>query len=118
RDAEAAAAFEEALRQGEDHRAHDALGVIRLRQGRAEEALAEFEKAVRLKPDFAPAHVHRGEYYAERKDWARAASAFAEAVRLAPSNPDSSNALARALASAGRPDEAAAELRRILAVRP
>ena len=41
--------------------AHNNLGLVHLREKRADQALACFEEAVRLRPGFATARINRGE---------------------------------------------------------
>lgn len=117
-DEDAILSYREALRLEENFRTRDALGEAHLRRGRRAEALEQFQKAISLKPDFARAHLNVGEVRAAEENWDAALAAYKQAVRLAPGNPDYSSKLARAFVSAGRPDEAVQELRRVLSVRP
>jgi Tfp pilus assembly protein PilF len=47
-------------------------------------ALAEFREALRLKPDYAPAHVGLGNVFYDKGDPDAAIVEFREAVRLKP----------------------------------
>jgi len=61
-----------------------ARGQARLRQGRAEGALADFNAALRLDPENAMAYYYRGQGHTDKGDYSQARADFAEAVRLDP----------------------------------
>ncbi|MEW6732087.1 MAG: tetratricopeptide repeat protein [Acidobacteriota bacterium] len=52
--------------------------------GRIDEALAKYEQALRLDPDFAPAYMHIGNIYAQRKSFELARLAYEKARAVAP----------------------------------
>jgi choline-sulfatase len=65
---EAEDAFRHAIeRNGQDHRYHFNLGLVLVRQGRAELARPSFERALQLMPDFAPARDELRKLAAERR---------------------------------------------------
>ncbi|MBL9093759.1 MAG: tetratricopeptide repeat protein [Planctomycetaceae bacterium] len=48
------------------------------------QALADFDQAIKLRPDFTLAHYNRGQIYRRLDKYDRAAAAFGEAIRCAP----------------------------------
>jgi Tfp pilus assembly protein PilF len=109
------AVFEQAVRATpRSPRAQFTLAMIRLEQGRLDEADAGFARTVALWPTFAQAWYGRGVVAASQRRYAEAAAAFAEASRLAPEDLRAASDLGVALHRAGRPDEAERQLRRVL----
>jgi tetratricopeptide (TPR) repeat protein len=100
--------------------AHNNLGNRLLEiPGRTDEAIAEFQSALRLKPDYSEAHGGLGSAY--RKLPGRLTDAIAEyqiAVRMEPGSAQSRTNLGNALAMAGRVPEAIAELETVVHSNP
>jgi TolB-like protein/Tfp pilus assembly protein PilF len=71
----------------EDPWAHLALGGVHVYRGRFEDALAEFEAALRLNPNFSLAQGHRGLVLAYCERWEEGAEAARRALRLSPRDP-------------------------------
>jgi Flp pilus assembly protein TadD len=91
--------------------AHESLGVLLLRRGgHLEEAVAQFQETLRLKPDEARAHDSLGIVLSQQGRLDEAMSHFEEAIRLQPKDPKAYNNLAMALQSQGRLDEAITQL--------
>jgi len=67
-----------------DYASYIGLGQVALIQGREQEALGYFDKAVHLLPNFAFAYDVLGSVYFPRSDYARAAGYFVQAVRVNP----------------------------------
>jgi tetratricopeptide (TPR) repeat protein len=93
-------------------------------RGNTEGALAAFNDAVTLDPNFAVAHAALGETYWSRyvetrdsADAERAVSAGTTALRLNPTSPEVRYTLAVTLAGTGQLDAAVAELQHALALR-
>lgn len=57
---------------------------FKLEQGRYEEAIAEFDEAIRLDPTLAPAYSNRGGAYSNLGQYQRAIEDYDEAIRLDP----------------------------------
>ena len=51
---------------------------------RPEEALASYDRAIALKPDFAAAHNHRGNALRDLKRFAEALASYDKAIALKP----------------------------------
>src|SRR5262249_252329 len=85
---------------------HNGLGYVLAHQGRDEEAVAEFRKAIDIDPKFTPAYNNLAEAYEHQNKREDAA----ENHRPAPAEKPSAggyNALGRVLGRLGRADEAA-----------
>jgi Mlc titration factor MtfA (ptsG expression regulator)/Tfp pilus assembly protein PilF len=76
---------------GSDDEQADALlerGYVQREAGSDDEALADFNEAIRLCPDFLDALSHRAALHADRGDHAAALADLAEVLRLDPKNDD------------------------------
>ena len=100
--------------------AHNNLGTSLLEiPGRRAEAMAHFEAALRIKPDYSEAHLSLGNALLQIPG--RLADAIAEyqtAVRLDPDSERAHSNLGHALLQAGRLREAIAQLETALRIRP
>ena len=94
------------------------FGAVRLGQGRVDEAETRFTEALRLKPDYADAHVNLGRVLAAREKWPEAIAQDEAVVRLRPDDALACNTLAGALAQSGRLKEAEAEYERAVELMP
>ena len=64
--------------------AHSQDGEALSKNGDYDEAIQEFNEAIRLNPGFAPAHYGRGEIYFQRGDYQQAIRDFTRTIGLAP----------------------------------
>jgi tetratricopeptide (TPR) repeat protein len=87
--------------------AHDNLGVVLRRSGRAGEAIAHYREALRLKPDYPEAHNNLGNALALMGRWDEAEAQFAQALRVRPGFAVAELDWGNALADSGRPAQAA-----------
>lgn len=89
---------------------HHDLAVEALRGGRAQEALREYDEALKLDPSFPEAYLGRGlvlEFgYGKAED---AEKDYRHALALRPGYPEAHNNLGQLLARHGRPEEALKE---------
>ena len=60
------------------------FAIVLAMTGRTADALACYEEALRLRPDYAVAHYNLGNTLLKLRRWSEAKRHFAEAVRLAP----------------------------------
>lgn len=126
RTAAAVDAYERALELRPDHPgAGFNLGVALERLGRIDAAAGRYRTVLAHHPESAPARTNlvalverRAAEHASRGEMDPAIEGFREAIRLASDRPEAHVNLARALAIAGRRDEAAAEARKALALAP
>jgi Flp pilus assembly protein TadD len=93
--------------------AHNSLGAALERQGRIDEALAQYSAAARIHSVYyhgaEDASINVGNVLISRRDFAAAAAAFSDALRVNPNAPDAHNGLASALAQQGDIDGAIRE---------
>jgi tetratricopeptide (TPR) repeat protein/serine/threonine protein kinase len=61
-------------------------GAALRRQGKAAEAAAQFQAAIRLRPDWVEAHVNLGQAHAQLGQWDKALPAFVRLTELDPSD--------------------------------
>src|SRR5262244_860786 len=73
----------EQIKDGAAHQ-HVESGETMVEQNRLDEAIKEFEEAIRLNPRLATAHSKLGKIYRRKGQLAEAALSFAEALRLDP----------------------------------
>ena len=86
--------------------------------GRLDEAIAEYRRAIHLKPDWAPAHYNLGNALREAGRPAEAVAEFRQALALQPDYPRARLSLGATLLSAGRAREALEHLRPAVAAMP
>jgi len=86
--------------------AHNNLGFALDKEGQIDEAMIQFQEAIRLKPDYAEAHYNLGVACLERDQTDEAMIQFQEAIRFYPDYALAHNNLGYALVRKGRTDEA------------
>jgi len=67
---------------------HGQNGVALLGQGKTDEGIAELQKSVRLRPDFAPAHAALAQAYVAKHDFENAATEMRRVIALNPRSED------------------------------
>ena len=87
------------------------LGNTLLDQGQTDEAVNQFQEAVRLNPDYVDAHVDLGFALLNRGQTDEAIGQFQEALRLDPDYAQAHNNLGIALLNQGHVDEAIGQYR-------
>jgi tetratricopeptide (TPR) repeat protein len=116
----------EALNQGAvlsgrfpgDPTIHNILGAINARIGQADVALACYDRALDIKPDFAEVHNNRGNVLNRLGRHAEAIASFRKALQIKPEYAEAHNNMGVALYDTGQFAEAAASYRKALKVRP
>lgn len=97
---------------------HLSQGVEYAKQGQLDKAIAEFEEAIRLDPNYVKAHVNLGIAYAKQGMFDKAIAAYEEAIRLDPNIVEAHYNLGNAYAEQGMLDEAIAEYKEALKLNP
>jgi protein O-mannosyl-transferase len=97
--------------------AQNNLGLELLAAGRPQEAIAHFERAVQLKPDYAEAHYNLGRTWLQTGQLTQAIDEYQKALRLKPYS-EYHHELGRALLRAGRFSEAIANFQQALQLMP
>ncbi len=88
------------------------------RAGRINEAVAHYQRAIALKPDYAEIHNNLGAALAARGTIDEAMAHYQRAIALKTDYAEAHNNLGAALAARGRVDEAMAHYQRAIALKP
>jgi serine/threonine protein kinase/tetratricopeptide (TPR) repeat protein len=102
----------------DDKQAHFELGRYYSLSGSATEAIAEYEKAVAIDPNYAPAFNQLGYCYAWLGDFAMAVRSLERYAELNPGLPNPVDSIAEMNIFMGNLDGAAAKYRAALAMKP
>ena len=86
--------------------------------GRIDEAIAHYQKALEIRPDYAEAHNNLGIALAGRGRIDEAIAHFQKALEIKPDYAEAHNNLGIALAGRGRIDEAIAHFQKALEIKP
>jgi tetratricopeptide (TPR) repeat protein len=121
---EAAANYEQALRLAPANSPiyvaaiQNSLGLVRIRQGRLDEAESHLAAAVRLNPAFAEAQNNYGNALAAQGKYDDAIAHYRAALAVAPAFTEALVGLGGSLVREGRPDDAAVQYREALRLDP
>jgi tetratricopeptide (TPR) repeat protein len=98
--------------------AHNGLGADLSRNGDVDEAIRQFQEAIRLKPGFAVAHFNLGSAFEGKGQMDEAIRQYQEALRLKPDYAEAHNNLGAALDEQGQMDEAIRQYQEALRLNP
>jgi tetratricopeptide (TPR) repeat protein len=98
--------------------AENNLGMALVQQGRPEEAIAEFHRAIQINSSDAEAHNNLGGVLLQQRRPEDAIAEYREALRINPGYADAHFNLGTTLLQQGRPVEAEAEFRAALRINP
>ena len=87
------------------------VGVTLQADGRVDEALDHYHRAIALAPDYPPAYNNLATAQRAKGQLAEAVATYQQALRLRPEYPEAQYNLANALIDAGKPGEAAEHFR-------
>jgi rhomboid protease GluP len=76
------------LQHSQAYMLHGQNGVALLSQGKTDEGIAELQKSVRIRPDFAPAHAALARAYIAKRDFENAATEMQRVIALNPRSED------------------------------
>ena len=99
-----------------DERAHGALGAIYSAQQVHTKAIAEYEAAIAINPDYSLAYNQLGYAYRSVDNMAAAETAFRKYIALIPNDPNPYDSYAELLMKTGRFDESIAQYRKALSI--
>jgi hypothetical protein len=94
------------------------LGNIELERGRTAEAIAHYQSAERLEPDYPSTHFNLAKVWLQAGRLPEAIAENEADLRLAPTDAEARNNLGIALAESGRTAEAEVQFREALRLRP
>jgi tetratricopeptide (TPR) repeat protein len=98
--------------------AHYSLGIALLNKGKKEQAVAQFRKALEIKPDFVMARSNLGLALDQKGEVDEAIAQYRQALEIKPDDAVAHNNLGMALAKKGRLDEAIASYRQAMKINP
>jgi tetratricopeptide (TPR) repeat protein len=98
--------------------AHNYFGLEHLKQGKLDEAMAQFQKALAIKPGFVDGQDNLGIVLLQKGRVDEAITQFHKALEIKPGYPDACNSLGIALMQKGRVDEAIASYKEALRSKP
>jgi protein O-mannosyl-transferase len=101
-----------------NERAHGNLGLGLVERGLVDEGIAEYQKALEIRPDFEAVHNDLGLALAKRGRFDEAIAHHQAALKLNPDSPGGHNSLGAAFGGAGRTDEAIREYKKAIELGP
>lgn len=99
-------------------RPYNDIGNVFYVKGLLNDAIKQYQTAIRLKPDFLEAHYNLGMVYAEKGRFDEAVEEYKIVVRLQPNEPQYRYVLGETYDKQGRFDEAIEELKKALELNP
>lgn len=99
-------------------RAHNNLGVALAARKETDAAIAQYETAFGIEPDYAMAHNNLGLALAERGQIDAAVAQYERAVEIEPGYAEAYNNLGIAMAAQGRPGKAVVQYEKAIEIRP
>jgi tetratricopeptide (TPR) repeat protein len=94
------------------------LGEVLLKKGSVNEAIAQFQKALQIEPDFAEARNNLGNALLRKGSLDEAIAHYQRALQIKPDYAEARNNLGNALLQKGKVDEAIAYYQRALQIKP
>jgi len=94
------------------------LGILSAREGKTDEAIAYFQKALQINAENPVALQNLGNAYRQKKDWQNARSALERALALRPDDAETNYSLGMVYAQTDDTDHAYEYLQKALAARP
>lgn len=94
------------------------LGILSAREGDADSAIVDFQRALEIDPAHSVALLNLGNAYRQKRDWATARSTLERAVALNPDDPEANYALGMVYAQLNDTHLAHKYLTKALAIRP
>ncbi len=94
------------------------LGIACIRQHKLDEAIAHFQTAIQIQPDYADAHCNLGNTYLQQENLREAIICFQEALSIDPNFEEVYYNLGTSLAKLDRLDEAITFLHAAISIRP
>jgi tetratricopeptide (TPR) repeat protein len=94
------------------------LGIVLGEQGKADQAIDHYQRAIALRPDYAEAHYNLGRLLAEQGQLDDAIAHYKSAAAINPADAETQNNLGVTLFGIGRADDAIVHYQKALEIRP
>jgi Flp pilus assembly protein TadD len=101
-----------------NHVTHFNLGIVLTGRGQVDEAIAHYQKALEIKPDYTEAHYNLGVVLAGRGRVDEAIAHYRKALEIKPDYAEACNNLGIILADRGEVDAAIAHFQKALEIKP
>jgi tetratricopeptide (TPR) repeat protein len=98
--------------------AHYNLGIALNDRGKTDEAIAQYQQAIDLRPRYAEAHYNLARLLAQKGQLGDAVTHYEKALEINPADAEAQNNLGVTLFGSGRVDEAIAHYQEALKIRP
>jgi tetratricopeptide (TPR) repeat protein len=98
--------------------AHNNLGMAFMPEGKVNDAIGEYQKALAIEPNYTLVHFNLGAAYGQNGDWDKAIEQYQKTIDLQPDYLQARNNLADALLRTGHSDEALQQLQEALMQSP
>jgi protein O-mannosyl-transferase len=98
--------------------AHYNLGIALNDRGKSDEAIAQYQQAIELRPRYAEAHYNLARLLAQKGQLDDAVTHYEKALEINPADAEAQNNLGVTLFGSGRVDEAIAHYQEALKIRP
>jgi tetratricopeptide (TPR) repeat protein len=98
--------------------AHNNLGLLLNNQGRIEEAMEHYQKAIQINPNYFETPNNLGVALADKGRFDEAIENYRKAIQINPNYSDALNNLGAALGAKGRSDEAIESFRKAIRINP
>jgi Tfp pilus assembly protein PilF len=98
--------------------AYNNVGAALLDQGQTEEAMGQFQEAIRINPEDAEAHYNLGVALFKKNKTNAATGEFREAIRIKPDYAEAHNNLGTTLLNQGKTDNAASQFQEATRLKP
>jgi tetratricopeptide (TPR) repeat protein len=102
----------------QNHVAHNELGLVLAGRGRFDQAIAHYQKALEISPDYAETHNNLGVALAGSGQVDSAMAHYQKALEIEPNSAEIHNNLGNALAGRGQLDLAIAHYQKALEIKP
>jgi tetratricopeptide (TPR) repeat protein len=102
----------------DNYYAHDCLGLALFQKGKVDEAIAHYQKALQIKPDYVDAHIDLGIALSQKGSVDEAIAHYQTALQIKPDYAKAHYNLGNALLQKGKVDEAIAHYQTALQIKP
>jgi tetratricopeptide (TPR) repeat protein len=94
------------------------LGTILLQKGQVDQAIAYFQRALEIQPDYLMAHLNLGSAFSQKGEVDKAITQFQKVLEIQPGDAKAHSNLGMVLLQKGRVDEAMVHLQKALEIEP